>query len=244
MIEYLKRQAFLQSISADVLLPLFDLMPDVSFFIKDQDCRFIALNRLGCEFCGVVNELDALGCTDRDFFPANRADEHIADDKAVMSSGNPILNRIESAPEEEGSPHLVVTNKIPLRDREAKMIGIAGFSRRIENLRHASPALNQLAKAVDTLHRCYAENLSTSELAKEAGLSISQFERSFRKAFGTSPRRYLLRVRIDHACRFLTESSNSIATIAHQCGFYDHAHFTRAFAAEKGVSPSHYRKQR
>jgi AraC-like DNA-binding protein len=238
------RQEFIDSLAAEDLLQLFGLMPDVSFFMKDRDCRFIALNRLGCEFCGVPSEREALGRTDRDFFPANRADEYMADDREVMTTGQPILNRIEPAPEMEGSPHLVVTNKIAVRDRGGRIVGVAGFSRRVERLRAAPAALNNLAKAVDTLHRRHAEDLGTAELAKEAGLSTSQFERTFRKAFGTSPRRYLLRVRIEHACRFLTESSETIATVAHRCGFCDHAHFTRAFVAEKGISPSLFRKER
>lgn len=238
------RQVFLENLSSESLLQLFGLMPDVSFFMKDRDCRFIALNRLGCEFCGVSSEREAIGKTDRDFFPANRADEYIADDRTVMASGQPILNRLEPAPEKEGSPHLVVTNKIPLRDPEGRIIGVAGFSRRVEGLRGAPEAMNRLAKAVDTLHRRHAEALDTAMLAKEAGLSASQFERTFRKAFGTSPRRYLLRVRIEHACRLLTESTETIAAVAHQCGFYDHAHFTRSFVVEKGVSPSRFRKDR
>src|SRR6187549_1999345 len=126
------RQGFLDGLAAESLLQIYDLMPEVSFFMKDRDCRFIALNRLGCEFCGVPSEREALGCTDRDFFPANRADEYMADDRAVMASGRPILNRIEPAPEQEGSPHLVVTNKIPLRDRAGRIVGVAGFSRRVE----------------------------------------------------------------------------------------------------------------
>ncbi len=47
-----------------------------------------------------------------------------------MKSGQPIINRVESAPESEGSARLVMTSKIPLRDSGGKVIGLAGFSRR------------------------------------------------------------------------------------------------------------------
>ena len=108
---HVKRQDFLQNIGSFAqLLPLLDLLPDVSFFMKDAKGRFIALNRRGCEYCGVKSEREALGKTDRDFFPRVRAAEYAADDKAVMKSGKPILNRVEAAPEMEGSPRLVVTN--------------------------------------------------------------------------------------------------------------------------------------
>jgi AraC-like DNA-binding protein len=226
------------------ILPLFDLLPDVSFFIKDTKGRFLALNRLGCEFCGVATSRDAHGKTDRDFFPRDRADAYIADDLTVMRTGEPVLNRIEPAPEMEGSPHVVVTNKMPLRDAAGKIMGVFGFSRRVEQVRCAPAMNNKLADAVAYLHKHSAEPISTELLAKRAGLSVSQFERTFRKAFGTSLRQYILRVRIERACRYLTESDDTVAAIAVQCGFYDHAHFSRAFRSLMTVSPTEYRKER
>ncbi len=45
-----ERQAFLNQMgSAAPLIALFDLMPDVSFFLKDRAGRFMALNLRGCE---------------------------------------------------------------------------------------------------------------------------------------------------------------------------------------------------
>lgn len=238
-----RRDEFFRKIgSLQQLMSLFDLMPDVSFFVKDRQARFVALNRLGCEFCNVASEREALGKTDRDFFPAARAEEYLADDREVMKSGLPKLNRIEPAPEREGSPHLVVTHKIPLRDGNGRVIGLAGFSRRIELVRAAPATIRRLAATVTKLHEEFAEPLTTAQLAKHAGLSVSQFERTFRKTFGNSPRKYLLKIRVDHACRLLVETNETVAAVAQRCGFYDHAHFTRAFAAVTGTKPSIYRR--
>lgn len=236
-------EAFFRQIgSLQQLVRLFDMMPDVSFFMKDREARFVALNRLGCEFCKVNSGQDALGKTDRDFFPPARAEEYLADDREVMASGLPKFNRIEPAPEREGSPHLVITNKIPLRDANGRVIGLAGFSRRIESLRTAPAMMKKLAATVAMLHERYAEPLTTVQLAQQAGLSISQFERTFRKAFGSSPHQYLVGIRLEHACRLLNETDDTVATVAQRCGFYDHAHFTRAFASFMGTSPARYRR--
>lgn len=235
--------AFFQQIgSLQQIVRLFDLMPDVSFFIKDREGRFVALNHLGCEFCNVKSEREALGKSDRDFFPAGRAEEYLAADLEVMESGLPRLNRVESAPEREGSPHLVITHKIPLRDASGRVIGVAGFSRRIDHLRTAPATMRKLAATVARMHEGFAEPLTTAQLAQQAGLSISQFERNFRKAFGTSPHQYLVGIRVDHACRLLIETEETVSAVAQRCGFYDHAHFTRAFAALIGKSPSGYRR--
>ncbi len=235
--------AFFRQIgSLQQLVRLFDLMPDVSFFMKDREARFVALNRLGCEFCHVKSEREALGKSDRDFFPAERAEEYLADDRAVMESGLPKLNRIELAPEREGSPHLVITNKIPLRDANGRVIGLAGFSRRIEHLRTAPAKMRKLAASVARMHDEFAAPLTTAQLAQQAGLSISQFERNFRKAFGTSPHQYLVGIRVEYACRLLIETDDTVTAVAQRCGFYDHAHFARAFATVMGTSPSGYRR--
>ncbi len=70
------REAFFQRLTpSQQPLALFDLLPDVSFFVKDLSGRFVALNRRGCEYCGVVSEDEAIGRTDHDFFPQSRADE-------------------------------------------------------------------------------------------------------------------------------------------------------------------------
>ena len=40
--------------------------------------------------------------------------------------------------------------------------------------------------------------------------------------------------RIENACFFRVESEAAVAEIALRCGYYDHAHFTKAFVALKG----------
>ena len=222
-------------------LALFDLLPDVSFFVKDRRGRFIILNRRGCEYCGVASEDDALGKTDHDFFPSLRADEYREDDERVMRTGKAIVNRIESAPEKEASPRLVTTSKIPLRDKRGRVIGVAGFSRQIERMQ--SGTADAMSEVIEYLHSHFAENVGTERLARMAGLSVSHFERRFRLAFGSSPRQYLIRVRVENAARMLRESDRSITEIAQACGFYDHAHFSRSFRRITNLSPTAYRNR-
>lgn len=226
------------------LIGLFDLLPDVSFFIKDREGRFVSLNVRGQEYCGVTAEEEAIGRTDHDFFPKPRADEYRSDDLAVMKSGEAIHNRIESAPEDAGSPRLVMTSKLPLKDRKGRVIGITGFSRQIEDVREPTGTVSAFAGVVEYLHKHYEERLKTSELAEMSGLSVSQFERRFRRVFGASVRQYLLRVRVENAARQLVNTNNSISQIAQACGFYDHAHFSRCFKRLMRVSPSDWRHKR
>lgn len=226
---------------SDQVFALFDHLPGLSFFVKDRRGRFMALNQRGCEYCGVASEGEAIGKTDHDFFPKSRADTYQADDRAVMESGEAIINRVESAPEDVGSPRLVMTSKIPLRDRRGRVVGVAGFSRQIEKIQTRLGTVDAFARVMEHLHTNFAENLSTEQLAKMAGLSVSHFERRFRHAFGASPRQYLVRVRVEHAAKLLRETEHTVSQIAHECGFYDHAHFSRSFRQIMNQSPSQYR---
>ncbi|MCF7784830.1 MAG: AraC family transcriptional regulator [Prosthecobacter sp.] len=237
-------QAFLRRVRGAELARLFDLLPDMSFFIKDRQGRFMAVNRRGCDYCGVKHEKDAIGKTDADFFPRSRAAEYHADDETVMRTGNAIVNRVESAPEAEGSPRLVMSSKIPLRDLEGNIIGIAGFSRELDQVRSRSSEEARFAKVIEHMHRQPDAALSSAAMARMCGLSQSQFDRSFRLVFGSSARQYLLRVRVEAACRRLAETEETVAALAVELGFYDHAHFTRCFRRAMGLTPAQYRQQR
>lgn len=238
------RSAFLDRLGpSDQAFALFEFLPGLSFFVKDRKGRFIALNRRGCEYCGVPSEADAIGKTDHDFFPRSRADEYRADDFAVMESGEAIVDRIESAPEDAGSPRLVMTSKVPLRDKRGRVIGVAGFSRQIERIQTPSGTVDAFGNVIAHLHENFAARLSSEDLAKMAGLSVSHFERRFRRAFGASPRQYLVRIRVEHAAQLLRETEKTVSEIAHACGFYDHAHFSRSFRRIMQLSPSEYRSR-
>jgi AraC-like DNA-binding protein len=236
------QEAFFSRLAPDdQIVRLFDLLPEVSFFIKDYEGRFMALSLNKFEHCGVFQEEDAVGKTDHDFFSAQRADAYRADDLAVMESGEPIINRMEAAPETLGSPRLVVTSKIPLRDEGGKVIGIAGFSRPIARLGGDGDVGDRLAKVIEHVHLRYGDPVTSGELAVMAGLSVSQFERRFREAFGTSPRQYLVRIRVEAGARKLAETKQTVSEIALDCGFADHAHFSRRFRRMMQMSPTEYR---
>jgi transcriptional regulator GlxA family with amidase domain len=138
---------------------------------------------------------------------------------------------------------LIVYSKVPVKDRRGRVIGIAGIHREIEGFRAAPKTFGRLSRAVQIIHQRYAEPLSTLELAKMTRLSRSQFDRHFRRLFGTTPREYLLRVRINAACRLLADTDRKTTDIALATGFYDHSHFSRTFCRIMGASPRAYRRQ-
>ena len=102
--------------------------------------------------------------------------------------------------------------------------------------RHADDSLIMIAKAVSYLEKNYIEKISLQYLANLANLSISQFCKVFSKAYGMSPGKYIINLRIQKACSLL-KNKCTIAEAAYQCGFNDSNYFTRLFKKNMGKTP-------
>jgi AraC-like DNA-binding protein len=84
------------------------------------------------------------------------------------------------------------------------------------------------------------ETISFSELADQAGVNRATLARAFHRRFGASMGAFQRRLRVGRALRMLDEGA-SLGFVAHQTGFADQAHFTRAFKAVVGVPPALWR---
>jgi AraC-like DNA-binding protein len=81
-----------------------------------------------------------------------------------------------------------------------------------------------------------------ADLAELARLSLSHFSRAFRETFGRTPANYIAYCRMRRAQRLMLESTDSLASIALECGLADQSHFTRVFRRVWGVSPGLWRR--
>jgi AraC family transcriptional regulator len=110
--------------------------------------------------------------------------------------------------------------------------------------RHSNGGLApwQKRRASELLHENLHGHLRLSEIARECGLSVSHFARSFKTSFGISTHQWLIQHRIDHAKQLMSQTSMSLIEIAIQSGFNDQAAFTRAFHQLVGVSPGRWRR--
>lgn len=98
----------------------------------------------------------------------------------------------------------------------------------------------RLTHVVEAMERNMEEPLSNEELARIGGLSVRHMERLFQADFGTTPRRFYQRIRLDGAERLLRDSRMSVIDVAVACGFKSHAHFTRAYRTRFGAPPSRH----
>lgn len=79
-------------------------------------------------------------------------------------------------------------------------------------------------------------------LADIARLSESQLQRIFKRSTRLTVSAYVAQLRISHACALLAQGNLPVALVGEAVGYPEPAHFTRPFRAEKGVTPSAYRR--
>ena len=238
------QSAFLKQVSnLDPFRRLMEHLPDVYFFVKNRKYQLMMGNKLFLVKCGVKSESEIIGRTDRDFFAPDRIDSYHEDDRYVMTTGKEIVNRVELSPDRDGALNWFITTKIPLYSAKGKIIGLAAVARDGEKTRSVFLPYFAITKAVQYIREHYHQPLEIKHLASLANLSTRQFERRFHLAFKFSPATYVARVRVDAACERLRNSSDKIAAIAQQVGFYDQSHMVKAFIKVMGVSPTTYKKK-
>ena len=222
---------------------LFDLLPEVYFFAKDAEGRFVRMNPALLRRLGFSKESEVLGRRDTDFFSLALSERYRREDEQVMSGDEPVVDQIWFVPNRDGILAWYLSTKIPLHDRSGRVIGIAGAMRDAQSAGAIMSPYEDLRAAVDHLSRHYAEELSVKRLAALVHLSVSQFERRFRAIFQMAPMQYLMQLRVENACRQLEHSRASLVEVAAQNGFYDQSAFTRQFVKRIGLTPGAYRRR-
>lgn len=112
-----------------------------------------------------------------------------------------------------------------------------------------SPLLRTQAQASDAMRDLLAwiyqnlgNDLSVETLAERMSVSPRHFTRLFQQATGSSPSKYVLATRLNHAALLLRETDWSIEKIAHRCGLDSVDTLQRGFKKHWGATPGEYRK--
>lgn len=86
-----------------------------------------------------------------------------------------------------------------------------------------------------------SEPLRVTDLAAHCGLGERRFHQLFDEAFGTTPHRYLQRLRLDTALSLLGDPGRALSDVALAVGFADQSAFTHAFTRRFGLAPGQWR---
>ncbi|MCK9249979.1 MAG: DJ-1/PfpI family protein [Solirubrobacteraceae bacterium] len=116
--------------------------------------------------------------------------------------------------------------------------GQAQFSARLTAAPVADPVLRRVLD--DVVERPDADH-GLDALAERAGFSVRHLTRVFRRELGTTPARYVERVRVEAARQRMLAGPEPLAAIAAACGFGSEETMRRAFIRELGTTPGAWR---
>ena len=104
-----------------LLRTLIDNVPDL-IYVKETKGRKSISNIADWQASGGKSMEDVIGKTDFDTYSPELAAKYWADDKTILDSGTPIINREEPGLDGKGNPIWLLSTKVPFKDDSGKIL--------------------------------------------------------------------------------------------------------------------------
>ena len=129
-----------------------------SIFWKDRNSVYLGVNHRFVQDAGLGGSQEIIGKTDYDLaWTREQADFFRACDRMVMESGEAMLNIEESQQQGNGEKAELLTNKVPLRDEQGRVVGLLGIYMDITRRKLAEATLRKSEARLQTLFDSAAE---------------------------------------------------------------------------------------
>ena len=100
----------------------------------------------------------------------------------------------------------------------------------------------RMDRALKYILENYFRPISLSEISRAAGMSVSCFERTFKRFMEVTFKGYLISLRLARAMALIAGRNLSMSEVAYTCGFTNQYNFSRTFSKKTGLSPRNYKK--
>jgi two-component system, cell cycle sensor histidine kinase and response regulator CckA len=128
--------------SREMLRLILDTVPQRIFW-KDRSLVYGGCNKPFAQDCGYEDPSELVGKTDFETESAPIAELYRADDQRVLESDQSKLNYEEPQLMQGGAQRWLRTSKVPLHDKEGRVVGVLGTYEDITERKHAEAALRQ-----------------------------------------------------------------------------------------------------
>ena len=112
------------------LQALIDFLPD-ALWIKDVNSRFVIANKITASRMGYEGAADLIGKSDLELLSPDIAEKFFADEQTIVRTGRPMMDVEECVFGASGEKTWILTAKVPLRNDQNEIFGVAGISRDI-----------------------------------------------------------------------------------------------------------------
>ncbi len=155
-------------VAADELVPLFDALPDVVFFVKDMAGRYTHANLTLVRRLGLGCRTDLIGKTADEVFPASLGKNYAAQDQRVLR-GEVIEHQLEVHIFNNRISGWCITFKRPLQTARG-IRGVIGVSRDLGQPDGRHPAFDRVRQVLQHMQVQYGEPIRVAGLAQMAGM--------------------------------------------------------------------------
>jgi len=100
-----------------------------------------------------------------------------------------------------------------------------------------TPTASAVFEAIIYVNSNLGEDITEARIAKKVGVGYSHFSREFKRAAGTTFKKYLMLVRINHAEALLINTDLSVNEISMRCGYDNISYFISIYKRIKGTTP-------
>jgi AraC-like DNA-binding protein len=221
-------------------IALWDLLPEVAFWVKDHLGRFIFVNQTLADQARMP-KADVIGKKDVDCFPPELAQIYMMDDESIIAGGPPITHKSELVMTPEGGVEWRKTSKLPVLDARGSIIGTTGVSRKVNTNTPLPTEYAVITDILNYIHDNLEGGLSIQQIASDFHLSLSTLERYIRTHLRTTPNDLLIRIKMQRAHQLLVSSMLNITEISYECGYESVSSFSRAFRKHSGMTAMDYR---
>ena len=127
-------------------------------------------------------------------------------------------------------------------ENRAKMMSV--FYNILHRLSTESSVRSVIIPAIRYIESNYQNpKLSNAELAEKCNISEVYFRKIFTENYKTTPKQFIMDIRINKAKQLLSDGFLNIGAVAEECGFSNQFHFCRLFKEKTGITPTEYMKQ-
>ena len=224
-----------------ITIIIFFMNTNIHFWIKDSKCRFVVINETMSKKHNGTDINDDIGVDDLSVTNKEQAEGYMKDDREVMETGKPLVNKIELVPNALGELLWYSTTKYPLFDKEGLCIGTYGYSINLNEMQNSVNPIMKMVPVINYIKENLSENLDINIIASIASLPVSKVESIFDRMFSTSFSDYIAKERIEVAEEYLNKAELSVPAIAEKCGFKDENEFREALKKFRKKTPEIYR---
>jgi PAS domain S-box-containing protein len=168
--------------SQEMLRLVLDHIPQRVFW-KGRDFRYLGCNRIFLNDAGLKDAGEILGKEDSELPWKQNAADYRADDQAVMEQDRPRLDREEAQPVPGGAPRWIKLSKLPVHDKDGKVVAVLGAYEDRTEQKRAEEALRDS----ETKYRIVADNTHDWEFWRAPAGEFLYVSPSFRRITGRAP---------------------------------------------------------